>query len=89
MVAWSVRDIQRCDPPVYLHSPSFLVVIILLYTTHRKELLNMQNWTTMLVDKAQRPISMQHAQFSILPQQYNLHLMDLNKLEGRAKWSWE
>ncbi len=49
----------------------------------------MQNWTTMLADKAQRPISMQEAQFTILPQQYNLHLMDLGKLQGRAKWSWD
>lgn len=49
----------------------------------------MQNWTDMVAEKSQRPITLQHAQYTILPEQYNLHLMDLDSIRGKVKWSWE
>jgi hypothetical protein len=49
----------------------------------------MQNWTNLVAEKSQAPITLQHAQYSILPEQYNLHLMDLERIRGKVKWSWD
>lgn len=49
----------------------------------------MQNWTDLVAAKSRSPVTMQQAQFSILPEQYNLHLMDLEKIRGKVKWSWD
>lgn len=49
----------------------------------------MQNWTELVSLKSQHPISMQEAQGHILREQYNLHLMDTSRIQGKAKWSWD
>jgi hypothetical protein len=56
---------------------------------YRKELLTMHNWTALVAEKAAHPVTMEHAQRSILADQYNLHLMDLGKIKDKAKWSWD
>jgi hypothetical protein len=49
----------------------------------------MQNWTSLVAEKSRAPTTLQHAQYSILSEQYNLHLMDLERIRGKAKWSWD
>ncbi len=49
----------------------------------------MHNWTALVAEKAAHPVTMEHAQRSILADQYNLHLMDLGKIKDKAKWSWD
>jgi len=51
----------------------------------------MQNWTELVAEKSQHPhaISIEEAHGHILREQYNLHLMDLSRIEGKAKWSWD
>lgn len=49
----------------------------------------MQNWTSIVAQKSLSPITMQEAQGHILREQYNLHLMDTDRIRGKVKWSWD
>jgi hypothetical protein len=49
----------------------------------------MHNWTALVAEKSAAPVTMEHAQRTVLVDQYNLHLMDLDKIKGKAKWSWD
>lgn len=49
----------------------------------------MHNWTALVQDKSRHPISMEEAHGHILREQYNLHLMDTTRIEGKVKWAWD
>ncbi|KAJ1411979.1 hypothetical protein B484DRAFT_422963 [Ochromonadaceae sp. CCMP2298] len=57
----------------------------------RKELLTVHNWTQLVANKSlpAHCISIEQAQYGVLPQQYSLELMDLDSLRGKAKWDWD
>ena len=55
----------------------------------RKELLTMQNWTALVEFKSKYPITISEAHDHILKEQYNLHLMDTTKFQGKVKWAWD
>lgn len=55
----------------------------------RNELLNAVQLQAVVEEKMRAPITIDEAYNTLIFQQYNLHLMDKAKFDGKSLWSWE
>jgi len=53
----------------------------------RKELLNVHNWTQLIAERSLHPLSVEDFYRSTVRLQYNLHLMNTTRLQGKIKWT--